>query len=109
MLSHVRLQAMISYKLFLSILRGTLVCIWEEFLLKGPPAPPYPPAPQVLPTYSVLLVDGISSNLAHIFSSPEKFVGTQCTHVVFITNNSQIIQNSLINGNTKHSCSVHHK
>ena len=56
----------------LSVLRGTLVCIREEFLRKGPPAPPYPPAPQVCLPIASLLVDGISSNLAHIFSSPGK-------------------------------------
>ena len=59
----------------LSVLRGTLVCIWEEFSRKGLPAPlapPYPPAPQVCLPITSLLVDGISSNLAHIFSSPGK-------------------------------------
>ena len=31
----------------LSVPRGTLVCIWEEFSRKGLLAPPYPPTPQV--------------------------------------------------------------
>ena len=53
----------------LSVPRGTLVCIWEEFSRKGTP---YPPAPQVCLPIASLLVDGISSNLAHIFSSPGK-------------------------------------
>ena len=44
----------------------TLVCIWEEFSRKGPPAP------QLCLHIVSLLVDGISSNLAHIFSSPGK-------------------------------------
>ena len=42
------------------------VCIWEEFSQKGPPAP------QVCLPIASLLVDGISSNLALIFSSPGK-------------------------------------
>ena len=50
----------------LSVPRGTLVCIWEEFSWKDPPAP------QVCLPIASLLVDGISSNLAHIFSSPGK-------------------------------------
>ena len=56
----------------------TLVCIWEEFSRKGPPYPLYPPAPpypsalQVCLPIASLLMDGISSNLAHIFSSPGK-------------------------------------
>ena len=41
----------------------------REFSQKGPP---YPPAPQVCLPIASLLVDGISSNLAHIFSSPGK-------------------------------------
>ena len=41
-------------------------CIWEEFSRKGPPAP------QVCLPIASLLVDGISSNLAYIFSSPGK-------------------------------------
>ena len=57
---------------FISVPRRMLVCIWEEFSRKGPPAAPYPPAPQVCPPIASLLVDGISSNLAHIFSSPGK-------------------------------------
>ena len=57
-----RVSAKEKCKSQLSVPRGTLVCIWEEFSRKGPP---YPLAPQVcLPTAS-LLVDGISSNLAH--------------------------------------------
>ena len=40
--------------------------LWEEFSRKGPPAP------QVCLPIASLLVDGISSNLAHIFSSPGK-------------------------------------
>ena len=53
----------------LSVPRGTLVCIWEEFSWKDPL---YPPAPLVRLPIASLLVDGISSNLAHIFSSPGK-------------------------------------
>ena len=55
----------------LSVPRGTLVCILEEFARKGPT---YPPAPQVCLPVASLLVDGISSNLAHILviSSPGK-------------------------------------
>ena len=45
---------------------------WEEFSWKCPPALPYPPAPQVCLPIASLLVDGISSNLAHMFSSPGK-------------------------------------
>ena len=45
------------------------VSIWEEFSRKGPP---YQLAPQVCLPIASLLVDGISSNLAHIFSSPGK-------------------------------------
>ena len=56
----------------LSVPRGTLVCIWEEFSRKGPPALPYPPSPQVCLLITSLLVDGISSNLTHIFCSPGK-------------------------------------
>ena len=55
----------------LSVPRGTLVCIWEEFSRKGPPALPYP---QVCLPIASLLVDVISSNLAHIFSSPGKIL-----------------------------------
>ena len=40
--------------------------------MNGPPALPYPPALQVCLPIASLLVDGISSNLAHIFSSPGK-------------------------------------
>ena len=53
----------------LSVPCGTLVCLWEEFSRKGPPDPL---APQVCLPIASLLVDGISSNLAHIFSSPGK-------------------------------------
>ena len=38
--------------------------IWEEFSRKGPP---YPPAPQVCLPIASLLVNEISSNLAHIY------------------------------------------
>ena len=40
--------------------------IWEEFSRKGPSSP------QVCLPIASLLVDGISSNLAHLFSSPGK-------------------------------------
>ena len=50
----------------------SIVCIWEEFSWKAPPSAPYAPAPQVCLPKASLLVDGISSNLAHIFSNPGK-------------------------------------
>ena len=54
---------------WLALLCRTLVCIREEFSRKGPL---YTPALQVCLPIASLLVDGISSNLAHIFSSPGK-------------------------------------